>query len=142
MQLVSYKLFLLIILENQNQSKMKTDKYFDRGPIYEYVLIIIGFSMLAFLVYHPEPEIYLGQLGFVGKLLLNLHLNYHKQLYNTLFISITIHILETLLIIKMAYSLNMTKSTVFKWAFQTWFLGVLSLMRLRRYRKEKLSKEK
>ena len=118
---------------------MKKDTHFQKCSLLEYLVIISGFAMLIFLVFHPEPRHYLESLGVPGEALLNLHENHHKTLYNVLFVTFVIHIMETLYCIKVAIGLNMTGYTVVKWAFQTFILGLLSLLRIGSHKKSKKS---
>ena len=120
----------------------KNDIYFQRNSVLEYIIIIGGFAMLIFLVEHPEPKIYLGSLGIPGEALLYLHENYHNVLYYIMILAIIIHIVETLVCIKVACELDMTLFTILKWTFQTILLGGFSLLKIIRYKRSTFDKTK
>lgn len=115
---------------------MKKNFNFERCSILEYLVIVTGFAMLIFLAVHPEPRLYLGKLGIPGEALLILHENYYKMIYNGLLVTFVIHVLETLYCIKVCVGLNMTSLTTAKWAIQTFVMGVLSLFKIIRIKKD------
>ena len=119
---------------------MKKDAYFQRGSFLEYFLIICGLALLIFLVIHPEPNIYLESLGFLGKALLSLHEHHYQKLYYLMIWAIAVHIVETIYCVKLVVGLGMTPPTILKWTFQTIILGGFSLRRLINHRNTKNNK--
>lgn len=120
---------------------MEKNTNFERCSMLEYLVILTGFVMLIFLVVHPEPRLHLGTLGIPGEALLILHKNYYKTIYNGLLVTFVIHVLETLYCIKVCFGLNMTTSTIAKWAIQTFIMGVLSLFKITRIQKDAYKKK-